>query len=84
MKLSKKQVIFLIIICAFLFLLVFIPHLTNPFPIHIDEWHHITESIKLKQGVIAPDLAGARLGFHVFLAFLSLSLKKDKKMLKIA
>jgi hypothetical protein len=39
--------------------------------LHIDEWHHITESIKLKQGKIAPGLSGAEIGFHTILAFLS-------------
>jgi hypothetical protein len=68
---KKNQIIILILVMFFTFFLVFTPHFTNPFPIHIDEWHHITESIKLKQGDIAPGLSGSEVGFHFILAVMS-------------
>ena len=52
----------------FTFIIVYTPHLAYPYPIHIDEWHHITEAIKLSQGEIAQGLAGSKIGFHLILA----------------
>ncbi len=65
-----KKNLFLILILVFVFLLVYSPHFENPFPIHIDEWHHITESIKLKDG-IQKGLSATELGFHFFLLIIS-------------
>ena len=72
MKQSKKQITLITLVLICLVLLIYSPHIINPFPIHIDEYHHITESIKLKQGEFPKGLQGARIGFHVILAFLSL------------
>jgi hypothetical protein len=73
MKLSRKEVIILIITCFFGFILVYTPHISNPYPVHVDEWHHIDEAIKLKQGEdFRKGFSGLELGFRVFLVILSL------------
>ncbi len=60
----------LLIALVLTFLLVYSPHFSNQFPIHIDEWHHITESIKLKNG-IQKGLSSTELGFHFILSIIS-------------
>jgi len=74
-QLTKKQIILVAIISVFIFLLVYTPHLANPYPIHIDEWRHITEAIKIRQGNMPSGMAGAESGLHVFLAFISFFIK---------
>ncbi len=69
---KKTQILILILISMITFLLVYTPHITNPYPIHIDEYHHITEAIKLKQGSITNGFSGTEIGFHIILAFVSL------------
>ncbi len=55
-----------------LFLLIYSPHLKNPFPLHIDEWHHITESIKLEKGEYNKgDIVGIKIGFHIVLLLIN-------------
>jgi len=70
MKLTKRNLI-LITILIFIFLLIYSPHFNDAFPKHIDEWHHITESIKLKQGQNIQGISATESGFHIFLALLS-------------
>ncbi|MFH1358880.1 MAG: hypothetical protein ABIH37_03270 [archaeon] len=72
MKLTKNQVILLILVLILTFILIYSPHFKNPYPLHIDEYHHITEAIKIKQGIIPQGLTAAKAGFHVILAFISL------------
>lgn len=71
MLLTKNQVFYVTITLIFIFFLVYTPHLVNPFPIHVDEWRHITESIKLKQGLLPTNFSGIEIGFHIFLMILS-------------
>ena len=71
MLLTKKQVIIVATISIFIFFIVYTPHLSNPYPIHIDEWRHITEAIKLKQDFNKSGWEGIEIGFQIFLAFLS-------------
>jgi hypothetical protein len=69
----KKHYIFLLIfICIFIFFMVYIPHFTNSLPIHIDEWHHIEEAMKLDNGIISGGHNSRELGFHLILAFFGL------------
>ncbi len=70
MKFTKKKILTLIILII-IFLIVYSPHLNNPFPIHIDEYHHITEAIKLKNGEYILKGTGVELGFHFFLLIIS-------------
>ncbi len=66
------QVILIVSVCILTFFLVYAPHLQNAFPIHIDEWHHIQETLKLREGNYDWGSIGYRIGFHVFLLTLSL------------
>jgi len=62
----------LIILAALaIFLLVYSPHFANRFPYHVDEWHHISEAAKLRQGEYSGGTFGYRAGFHIFLLILS-------------
>ncbi len=72
MRLTKNQAFYLTITCVFIFSLVYTPHLVNPFPIHVDEWHHISQAIRLKEWEYKIKWAGIELGFHIFLMALSL------------
>jgi len=67
---DKKQIFWLVLVVFFTFLIVYVPHVTNKFPVHVDEWHHITESIRLGSGDYPKLSIGFELGFHVFLMLL--------------
>jgi len=47
--------------------LVYSPHFGYPYPFHIDEWHQITEALRLGSGQSSPGFFGAELGFHLVL-----------------
>jgi hypothetical protein len=68
---KKKEIIILILISILTAILVFIPHLNYPYPLHIDEWHHIIESKKIQNGDYTGSSIGYRIGFHIFLLILS-------------
>lgn len=68
---NKTQKIILISSLAFIFILVYSPHMDYRFPYHIDEWHHITQSIRLEQGNHSGGIVGTEIGFHYFLSFLN-------------
>lgn len=70
----KKKILLVVFVCLATFLLVYSPHINYVFPFHIDEWHHITEAIKLGDGDYTGGGAGYRVGFHVFLFLLSFPL----------
>ena len=69
MKLQKSQVVYLVLVCVLTFVLIFTPHYGNRFPIHIDEWHHISEAIKLFDGSFIISHFGVEMGFHFFFGF---------------
>ena len=66
MGFNKSQLLILAIALAGLLTLVYSSHFSNQFPIHIDEWRHITESIKLKEGNIPTGIGASEIGFHLF------------------
>ena len=72
MKLTPNQKRTLTAVLILTLILVYSPHLANPFPNHIDEWRHITETIKLKQGEYSGNWNSVELGFHIFLLPLSI------------
>jgi len=74
-SLSKNQILIIILIFTLTFFLVFSPHIANPYPLHIDEWRHITEAIKLKENLGLNGFASIEIGFHIFLAILSIPFK---------
>ena len=68
----KKSRVFLVAsVSIATFLLVYTPHYNYPFPRHIDEWHHITEAIRLQRGGYAGGVTGYRIGFQLLLLLLS-------------
>jgi len=67
---KKSQWLLIALVLILTFLLVYTPHYTDRFPKHIDEYHHITEAIKLKQGEYKSGMAGLEIGFHIFLMML--------------
>lgn len=69
-----------ILIAAAAAVLVFTPHWNYPMPLHIDEWHHISEGLRLgNYGEYFTALkleagkrfAGLEIGFHFFLFLIS-------------
>jgi len=68
---TKGKILLIILVLIFTFLLVYIPHYSYSFPRHIDEWHHITEAIKLQKGEYSGGIIGYRIGFHILLLLLS-------------
>lgn len=79
--LSRTQKIILLASIVVIFLLVYQPHKSYPYPFHVDEWHHITEAIRLGDPTgyyhylsleeNRPD-SGLEVGFHFFLYLISL------------
>ncbi len=68
----KKVEWALIVLASLLtFVLVYSPHFSYPWPLHADEWHHITEAKKLGAGEYSWGSIGYRFGFHVILLGLS-------------
>ncbi|MBI3334443.1 hypothetical protein HYZ97_03065 [Candidatus Pacearchaeota archaeon] len=64
---NKTEYLLLALIILGTALLVYSPHFTYHYPLHIDEWHHITEAMKLQSGEYTGGSIGYRFGFHVFL-----------------
>jgi hypothetical protein len=68
---KKSQILLITLVCIATFIFVYSPHLNYQFPLHIDEFHHITESIKLGKGEYIGGPWGYELGFHVVLLMIS-------------
>lgn len=68
---QKREIIWIGIVLIFIFLAVYTPHYVNPFPVHIDEWHHISEAIKLKNHDYSLGWNSTEIGFHFILMALS-------------
>ena len=67
MQIKKNYI--LITILLLIFLLILSPRIDNSYPTHIDEWHHITESIKLNYQ-LPSGITAAKAGFHYVLLIL--------------
>jgi len=70
-KIKKKEAIIVVLFCIAIFLLIYSPHFSNPYPLYIDEWQHITEALKLKNSEYSGYAKGHEIGFHVFLMLIS-------------
>jgi len=79
---KKIKFIFIFLTLALVFFNVYYPHLNYPFPMHVDEWQHIAQSIQIiDKGLVNenPYFHGIEHkdfepGFHIFLAqFFSLT-----------
>ena len=68
---KKGRILLIVLVSIVTVLLVYSPHYRYPFPRHIDEWHHISETIKLQKGEYSGGLTGYRIGFHIILLLLS-------------
>src|SRR3989344_7143633 len=78
MKRGRK--ILVVLALSFVFLLVYSPHFNYSFPYHVDEWHHLSESIRLGnygeyldafRAGTARGFSGLEIGFHFALFLLS-------------
>ena len=70
--LNKQEWLLIIMISILTFILVYSPHLNYHYPMHIDEWHHLGQAIKLYEGGYSWGWGATEFGFHAFLAGLSL------------
>lgn len=72
---DKKQILLTVlvaIVSVFVFVVVYYPHYQqNPYPYHLDEWHHITEALKLRAGDYSGGESGFEIGFHAILMVFS-------------
>ncbi|MBP7708097.1 hypothetical protein KA107_00290 [Candidatus Pacearchaeota archaeon] len=71
-KKRGTKICLLVFSLIFIFILVYLPHVKYAFPLHIDEWHHIDQAIKLTHGEYGGGSFAFRFGFHVILAGISL------------
>ena len=65
---DKRRAVVVAVAAIAIFFLVYSPHLEYKFPYHVDEWHHITEALKLREGEYSGGMTGFRVGFHIILA----------------
>jgi len=69
---DKRRAVVVALAAIAIMFLVYSPHLEYKFPYHVDEWHHITEALKLREGEYSgKGMVGFRVGFHIFLAGVS-------------
>ena len=67
-RLNKFQIILVVLGLAAIFLLIYSPSFTTPFPKHFDEWQHINQALNLERGEYQWQSSSASgLGFHFFL-----------------
>lgn len=73
---KKIQVLLIILASIATFFLVYSPHFNYRFPLHIDEWHQITEATKIDngeyfiQGREGYVTRGFEIGFHIIIFML--------------
>jgi hypothetical protein len=79
LKLSKPlfsspalHLVLIILSLLIVFFLTYAPHFQTQVPLHIDEWHHISQSYDLLDFDYSISLSSLRVGFHMFLAVLTL------------
>ncbi len=77
---TKSKYLLIALAAAATFFLVYLPHINYPMPFHIDEWHHISEAIRMGNYgeyfdflklETAYRARGLEIGFHFFLFLLS-------------
>ena len=68
---NKKEISLIILISIIIFLIVYSPHFSYPFPFFIDEWHHLTQSSNLGTRYYESGISGIEIGFHIFLRVLN-------------
>ena len=73
---KRVKIVLLCLSLLAVFLLIYGIHFNNPYPTHMDEWHHITEAINLKNGDYHLGTGAFEIGFHVLLALIILIIGK--------
>lgn len=68
---KKVELLLVVLACIGIFVLVYSPHFSYPWPLHVDEWHHISEAKKLESGEYTGGSVGYRAGFHIILLGIS-------------
>lgn len=70
--LSSIKIILLLFLCFIIFSKTIEIHNGYVYPLHVDEWYHLSESISIKEGDgNYNEISSLRVGFHFFLYFLS-------------
>lgn len=69
MKGWQKVLLFVSISCVGL--IVYSPHLHYQYPFHVDEWHHISQALRMGSGAYTLSFQSAEIGFHIFLFLVS-------------
>ena len=67
-KLNHVQIGLLVLILIATFLLVYSPHFNYAYPLHIDEWRHISEARKINEGIYPEGFEALEIGFQLFLS----------------
>ena len=77
---KKRHKILIVFTLAAVFILVYQPHFNYPLPLHVDEWHHLSEALRMQNygeyfQVLRADasirFSGLEMGFHFFLFLIS-------------
>jgi len=68
---KKSRIALIALVCIGIFLLVYFPHFNYKYPLHVDEWYHISETLKLKNDNYVVTGGTFRIGFDLFLLPLS-------------
>jgi len=68
---TKTRIALIILVLIGTALIVYSPHYSYRFPCHIDEWHHISEALRLEKGEFHGGVSGFRVGFQLLLFTLS-------------
>jgi len=69
-QMLKKSYFLLGGILAILFILVYMPHFAYEYPLHVDEWKHISEARAINEGTYEGGNKILEIGFQLFLAAL--------------
>ena len=67
-KLNALQISAMVLVLAGIFFLVYSPHFSSPFPLHIDEWYSIQQAMEISNGAFSfGSISNFQLGFDLFL-----------------
>lgn len=77
-KALNKEYLFLTLSLLLIFFIIYSPHFNYGYPLHIDEWHHISEARHIVEGTWTPGSFGYRIGFHILLAGITIILSLFK------
>ncbi len=64
---KKYEYVFLILFLLFLGFIIYSPHIEYPLPLHMDEWHHLSQAKSLIQGDYEFNQSSYKILFHILL-----------------